>query len=45
MRRFSNQIVANQVLFLDRPPIEQRGEEESREPVAGGNVEAEDLPF
>ena len=47
VRRFSNEIIANQVLFLDRQPIEQGGEEESLEPAAsaGGSVDAEDLPF
>ncbi len=44
--RFINEIVANSILFLDRPQGGQAGEPEGdpgQEP--GGAVEAEDLPF
>lgn len=42
--RFVNEIVANQVLFLDRPS-ETYGPEGSAEAAAGAGGEEEDLPF
>ncbi|MEE9285896.1 MAG: single-stranded DNA-binding protein [Dehalococcoidia bacterium] len=53
--RFRNEIIANQVLFLDRQPVEQGGEEDVQEAGAGasegvtapaqGGIDAEELPF
>ena len=40
-RRFRNEVIANQVLFLDRQPVAQLPEE----PVPGGEVEPDELPF
>lgn len=41
-RRFRNEIIANQVLFLDRQPAAPLTEEAS---TSGGEVEPEELPF
>ncbi|MDP6099885.1 MAG: single-stranded DNA-binding protein [Dehalococcoidia bacterium] len=41
-RRFRNEIIANQVLFLDRQPAAQLTEESTG---PQGEVEPEDLPF
>jgi single-strand DNA-binding protein len=42
--RFSNEITANEVLFLDRQTADGAGTEEPAAEMAGA-VEAEDLPF
>ncbi len=43
--RFRNEIVANQVLFLDRQPVEGAAEEESGAAEPAAAVDAEELPF
>ena len=42
--RFTNEITANEVLFLDRQPTASLGDEEEA-PDPGAGVDAEDLPF
>ncbi len=44
-RRFRNEVIANQVLFLDRQPPAHLPEEVSTPPEATGEVEPEELPF
>ena len=43
--RFSNEITANEVVFLDRQPTAGLGDDEAPVDVAAGAVEPEDLPF
>ncbi|MBM3947637.1 MAG: single-stranded DNA-binding protein [SAR202 cluster bacterium] len=45
--RFRNEIVANQVMFLDRAPAagQEGGEPEAGSAVEGGASDAEDLPW
>ncbi len=44
--RFRMEIIANQVLFLDRQPAAAVGEEvETEQPTEGPSVEPDDLPF
>lgn len=44
--RFVNEIVADRVLFLDRPADRPAaGQQESPDTAVAGSVEAEDLPF
>ena len=42
--RFTNEITANEVLFLDRQPTASLGDEKEA-PDPGAGVDAEDLPF
>jgi len=45
--RFRNEILADRVLFLDRPPVEEAvtGLETETAPTQENEVEADDLPF